>query len=193
VQIPPRGLWGRGARPVLASAEAWLGAPLASDDAPDAMVLRYLAAFGPATTADIRTWCGLSGLRAVVDRLRPRLRSFRTEDGKELLDVPDGLLPDPSTPASPRFLPEYDNLVLSHAGRARIFHPEDRERFSFADGFVHMFLLDGFIAGTWKADAKEGTLDLRLASGAPTDGLEEEGARLLELLAPGVPPTVRLL
>jgi hypothetical protein len=193
VQIPPRGLWGRGARPVLTSAEAWLGAPLASDDAPDAMVLRYLAAFGPATTADIRTWCGLTGLRAVVDRLRPRLRTFRTEDGKELLDVPDGLRPDPSTPAPPRFLPEYDNLVLSHAGRARIFNPDDRERLSFADGFVRMFLLDGFVAGTWKADAEEGTLDLRLASGARTDGLEEEGARLLALLAPGASPTVRLV
>ena len=193
VQIPPRGLWGRGARPVLTSAESWLGAPLAEDDTPDAMILRYLTAFGPATTADIRTWCGLSGLRAVVDRLRPRLRSFRTEDGKELLDVPDGLLPDPFTPAPPRFLPEYDNLVLSHADRTRMLHPEDREPLSFADGFVRIFLLDGFAAGTWKADAKEGTLDLRLASRAPTDGLEEEGARLLALLAPGAPPTVRVV
>jgi hypothetical protein len=193
VQIPPRGLWGRGARPVLTSAEAWLRAPLASDDAPDSMVLRYLAAFGPATASDIRTWCGLTGLRAVVDRLRPRLRTFRTEDGKELLDGPDGLLPDPSTPAPPRFLPVYDNVVLSHADRARILQPEDRPRLSFADGFVRIVLLDGFVAGTWKADAEAGTLDIRLASSAPTEGLEEEGTRLLELLAPGAPPEVRLV
>jgi Winged helix DNA-binding domain len=193
VQIPPRGLWGRGARPVLTSAESWLGAPLAEDGTPDELVLRYLAAFGPATTADVRTWCGLTGLRAVVERLRPRLRTFRTEDGKELHDVTDGLLPDPSIPAPPRFLPEYDNLVLSHADRARIVRPEDRPRLSFADGFVRTLLVDGFVAGTWKADAEEGTLDIRLASAAPTGGLEEEGARLLGLLAPGRPPEVRFV
>jgi len=184
VQVPPRGLWRRGGQPVLDTLEHWLGAPLDSTTTLDDLVLRYLAAFGPATVKDVQTWSWLTGLREVVERLRPRLRTFRDESGRELFDVPDGLLPDPETPAPVRLLPEYDNLLLSHDDRSRVTEPAFRGR-PWMRGSV---LVDGFIAATWRVDTKEGATTLRIGayrdlSEPELSEVEAEATRLLAFLA----------
>ena len=124
VQVPPRGEWGRSSQVRLMTVEAFLGRPVESRPSIDEVVLRYLGAFGPATTSDISAWCRLRGMAEVVERLRPRLRVFRSERGRELFDLPEAPRPDPGVPAPIRFLPEYDNLWLStptapgaHGGR----------------------------------------------------------------------------
>jgi hypothetical protein len=194
VQIPPRGIWGRGGPPVLATAEAWLGRTVGSDTAPDQMILRYLAAFGPASVMDIQAWCWLTRLGPVVERYRPQLRTFRDDQGRELFDVPDGPLPDPQTPAPPRFLPQYDNLLLSHKDRSRVFAdttgwpvPADQIVQVFAGGSV---LVDGFVQAGWRIDRDRqrgrATLvirPLRPLSAADSTAVAEEGARLLAFSA----------
>ena len=184
VQVPPRGIWGRNGRAVQTTAQRWLGRPLERATEPDTLIVRYLRAFGPATVADIRTWSGLTGLGPAVERLRPTLRTFRDVHGRELLDVADGLLPDPDTPAPPRFLPDYDNAVLAHADRTRILADPDRRRVLKPK----TFLVDGFVQGTWRLIRGRGLITIEVAPFGPIAGedriaLAEEGMRLLSFIA----------
>jgi Winged helix DNA-binding domain len=200
VQVPPRGIWGASGQATHTTAEHWLGRPLGSDTAPDRMVVRYLRVFGPATVADMRTWSGLAGLREVADRLRPRLRTYRDQSSRELFDVPDGLLPDPDTPAPPRFLPTYDNILLSHDDRSRIISRDDRNRLTAQSygGSFGTVLIDGFVGGTWKVarDGQSATLlirPIRRRSKNVTNLVAAEGARLLAFVAgPEVDQDVRI-
>lgn len=152
VHVPPKGVWGLSGQARMTTARAWLGRDLDRDARPDDLVLRYLAAFGPATVKDMQTWSGLTGLREVADRLRPRLRTFRDEHGAELFDLPDAALPDPNTPAPVRLLPEYDNCLRSHTDRRRMMTDDNRAAlFSTKnDAPMPAFLVDGFVRGTWK-------------------------------------------
>ena len=193
VQVPPRGLWNRSGRPILAPAETWLGHALDEPGRqPDGLVLRYLQAFGPASVADIGAWSRMTGLREVVERLRPQLRTFRDERGRELFDVPDGLLPDPDLPAPVRFLPEYDNLLLSHADRSRMAPEAVRRGLARENGFFSTVLVDGFVRATWAIVRPKGAPpSLRIAATGGAGSLSaddvaavgEEAARLLAFLA----------
>ena len=197
VQVPPRGVWGRTSQVVSTTAESWLGRPLAANPPLEDVVLRYFGAFGPATVADVATWSRLSGLRDVAERLRPRLRTFCDERGRELFDLPDAPRPDPETPAPPRFLPEYDNVLLSHADRRRFMSEQHRRVFSRASDPSHGTVLsDGFAFGVWRLQ-RDGTLVISHAGSATKRALAAvaaEGRRLLRLIsADADPPDVRLV
>ena len=151
VQVTPRGVWGRTAAPARTTMEAWLGRPLEANPSLESLVLRYLAAFGPATVMDAQAWSGLTRLGVVFDGLRPRLRTFRDEAGRELFDLPDAPRPEPDTPAPVRFLPEYDNVLLGHADRSRIIPAGRSIPLPPGNGAqMGTILLDGVLAGTWR-------------------------------------------
>jgi hypothetical protein len=146
------------------------------------IVKRYLAAFGPASRADIAAW---SGMRVVdfapaLDVLEP-LRRFRDERGRELLDLPRAPLPAADVPAPVRLLPKWDNLLLSHADRTRVLPEEYRKRVVGKNGDVaQAFLVDGLVAGEWKAD-KRGKVTLEPYAPLPRvarRAVEDEAARL---------------
>jgi hypothetical protein len=201
VQVPPRGLWGGSGRVTLTTVESWLGRPLAGRPRIDDVVMRYFAAFGPAAVADVATWSRLTRLREVVERLRPQLRAFHDERGRELFDVPDGVRPDADTPAPPRFLPEYDNLLLSHDDRSRFFPTDDRVRARLfgADRKVSGAVLqDGFVCGSWRLDRdRDGTITGLVVDHIPglnqraRSAVAAEGRRLLRFLAPDAGADVR--
>lgn len=188
VQVPPRGVWGKNGQTTHTTAETWLGRTLDPKPSLEEMVLRYLGAFGPASVKDIQTWSGLAGLRDVVERLRPRLCSFRDEHGKELFDSLDSPRPDPDTPAPPRFLPAFDNLILSHADRTRIIADDYRRVLASKNGMVPAtVLIDGFVKGTWKTKRTREKATLKIEpfeklSRQDRDSLTEEGERLVHFI-----------
>jgi hypothetical protein len=189
VQVPPRGLWGASGQAALAATETWLGRSFDPAPSSDDMVLRYLAAFGPASIQDAQVWSGVTRLRETFERLRPRLLTFRDERGAELFDLPDAPRPDPETPAPPRFLPEYDNLLLSHADRSRVMAAGRQVPLLPGNGGTPgTVLLDGFFHALWKIVRHDGTATLRitpyvLLSAQDRAALTEEGIRLLAFAA----------
>jgi hypothetical protein len=189
IQVPPRGLWRRSGAVAHTSIEAWLGEPPEEWLTVDAMVLRYLRAFGPASVRDAQIWCGLTRLSEVFERLRPQLVVFQDEQGRELFDLPDAPRPDPDIPAPVRFLYDYENMLLSYADRSRVIVPERVQRVvARQNESISTFLLDGFVAGTWQIERDRGRATLLVRpivtlSRRDAKELREEGAGLIDFAA----------
>lgn len=189
VQVPTAATWAFPASAEFALADKWLAKAISTAaTAPDAMVLRYLAAFGPATPADAQAWSGMPGLRDVFESLRPSLVTFRDERKRELFDLPGAPRPDADTDAPVRFIADFDNLVLSHDDRSRIVAKEHRGKVTLKNLQVRAtFLVDGMVAGTWKSERKRKGAVLVIEPFATVarrvrGALEAEAETLLEFL-----------
>ena len=190
VFTPPRGTWGGRGLVTLMTAEAWLGRPLGPPSTPQRLVLRYLNAFGPASPADFRAWSGLS-MREVFERLRQRLKVFRSERGAELFDLPKAPRPDGETKVAVRFLPDYDNILLAHADRTRIMAPGRHLGLFSSNGVMQgSVLVDGFVRAKWAPVKSKSATTLivtpfeKQITKTDQPAIAQEGLRLLEFLAP---------
>ncbi|WP_103511218.1 winged helix DNA-binding domain-containing protein [Streptomyces sp. SM13] len=196
VQVTPRGLWGRSGQVALTTVEHWLGRPASPVPAPDATVLRYLGAFGPASVMDFQSWAGLTRTKEVFERLRPGLLTFRDERGVELFDLPDAPRPDPGTPAPPRFLPEFDNVLLGHADRTRVIPAVNKGRNGVGKQAYGSVLIDGFFDAVWRIEREGGAAlltvqPLRSLARAERAEITEEAARMLAVMTDATDHDVR--
>ncbi|MFE4211662.1 winged helix DNA-binding domain-containing protein [Streptomyces sp. NPDC056844] len=192
-QLPPRGLWRTTAGVRNLPLDAWTGRGLAPlPEGPDAdddpvgqqLVRRYLAAYGPASTADLRSWSGLAGLPAAVKAVRDELVTFRDERGRVLLDLPDAPRPSPDTPAPVRFLPAFDNAILGYRDRSRIVDDAD---LGLSVAGLRAVLVDGRVAATWTTrDRRLGITPLRPLSPQEREAVEEEAHALAAFLDQGI-------
>ena len=183
-QLPPRGAWKQPGQVVYQYVDRWVGRPLRDPD-PAAVVRRYLAAYGPASAADLTTWSGVTGMPAVL-RSMPDLVRHTGPDGRELYDVPEGLLTDEDAPAPVRLLGPYDHLWLSPAGRDRVTDLAKRKRWMGSNGGVSCTVfVDGWLEGLWRVeDGRPVVVELfRDLTRAERSALDDELSRMAGLLA----------
>jgi hypothetical protein len=194
VQVPPRALWQRSGAPAHTSLERWVPDARAETTL-DELVLRYLAAFGPATVHDMQKWSGLTGLAAAFARVAPGLVVFTdAETGKRTLyDLPDAPRPPASTRVPPILTGPFDNLILSHADGTRVVPQEHRPKVMTQNGLIAgLVLTDGFVSGNWriKVDKNAATLTVTAFAAEPytkteTKAIIKQAEHLLALAAPG--------
>ena len=188
--VPGEMTWGFSTNATWKLAEDWLGEPVSMAEDRAALVKKYLAAFGPATPADAQAWSGCKGLRAVFDELRPKLKVFQNEKGQELFDLPRAPRPAADTPAPVRFIPDFDNLILSHADRTRIVDDEYRPALVSKNLLVRAtYLINGRVAGMWKVESARKSVTLVIEPFTPIPvkakaELKAEGERLLHFIEP---------
>jgi hypothetical protein len=192
IQILPAGTWGFTGKPAHVEASMWLERPFSNADSVlSQLIRRYLAAFGPASVKDMQQWSGITGIRPAIEALRPELLTFRDEQGRELFDLPDAPRPSADTPVPVRFLPEFENLLFSYEERGRIV---DRAYFPaiFTQNGQNCatFLVDGFVAGSWKIERGPTSATLAIYPFNPLPSnvqatLQAEGERLMRWVLDG--------
>jgi hypothetical protein len=191
VQIPPRGLWGNTGQAAHTTVSRWLEREVDPDPSVDEYVLRYLDSFGPASVKDMQKWSGLTRLKEAFTRLGSQLRTYRGPDGSTLFDRAERTLPDADEEVPVRFLPEFDNILLSHAQRSHIISDDYRARVFTSNGIIRStILVDGFVQGRWHIDRIKGDATLVVEPFTALDrkttaALTEEGQELLRFAAAG--------
>ncbi|WP_067566926.1 winged helix DNA-binding domain-containing protein [Nocardia acidivorans] len=198
LQTPPRGRWRDSSRPVWSRVEPWLGAPLDHTYPLEELLLRYLRAFGPATTMDMQTWSKLTGMKAAVAKLGDRVRTYTDDRGRTLYDAADAELADPELPAPVRLLGWYDNLLLSHQDRGRIIPDGVAPPLQSFAAQVSPVLVDGYLCGIYKIFTTGDTARLRISprrnwTGTEQAAVESEARALLKFVEPDRTPTVEIL
>lgn len=186
IHAPGAHPWSYGYRP------SYLAAPtIAYDGEPEAVMVdlarRYLAAYGPATPADLALFSTIlrPPAKQAFAALAEELVQHTGPDGKPLWDLAEADIADPDQPAPPRLLGMWDNALLAHVDRSRLIPPAYKSTVIRRNGDVlPMVLVDGSVAGIWRpvADGIEVTAFAKLPRRTWTE-IAQETAALTALLA----------
>jgi hypothetical protein len=189
--VPGDERWGYSRPPRFLPADRWLGQAPGEGQPSAELLLRGLAAIGPASATDLRVWCGLGGTAKALEGLRPALRTFQDEQGRELFDLPDAPRPRPDTPAPARLLPEYDNCLLSHEDRSRIVPAAHAHRFAMGPNGrrPRAVLVDGFVRASWQVSMDKAVATLAIQpferlTPAAVAQVDEEAQALVRFMEP---------
>ncbi|MBP7705360.1 MAG: AlkZ family DNA glycosylase [Caulobacter sp.] len=188
VATPDDSQWGGKAGAAFALADLWLAAKPSETPDVEGVIRRYLTAFGPATPADVQTFTGFKGVKALLEGM-DGLATYRNAAGKPLYDVKDGLFADPETPAPVRLLADFDGVMLAHADRSRVLGDLGKHMTSKNLRVPAVFTVDGFVAGTWALAATKTKATLTVTAlgkltNTAKDEITAEGEALLRFVAP---------
>jgi winged helix DNA-binding protein len=195
VTAPPGGHWEYGGTDApYVAARHWIarGERPSEDEALEILLRRFLAAFGPATLADVAKFAGQvpARVRPTLERIAPTLRIFNDEEGRLLYDLPRAPRPESDVTAPVRFVPRYDELLISYQHRDRVIAPAHRRAVYSKNAIVEAVVMaDGFAVGTWGLVRAKNEAVLRVAPfGALASrdrvAIEAEGQDLVGFLAP---------
>lgn len=190
VQVPPTRIWGNNDAPLLARVENWLPPPYKRPLSREDLVRRYLAAYGPASIADMATWCRLSKLGESFKKISDELIVLEDESGRTLYDLPDAPRPDEDTPAPVRFLPLYDNAYLGYDNRRRMLSEATAHLVNMFQQFKPAVLIDGTMNAGWSIVSKKGEAVLEIETyrkilKRELRALEAEGLAFAKFMEPG--------
>jgi hypothetical protein len=167
------------------------------------LAARYLAAYAPATPADLAAWSGLPS--SMVQRawaavagglVEVRIAGSGSSSGLERRAwLPAGRLaeldaPEPASP-SVRLLPAFDTYLLGYRGRELAVETADAARVNAGGGMIRpVLLVDGQVAGTWRTGRKGRRLDIAIDAFAGLSpevaaGVAGETADIHRFLLPG--------
>ncbi|WSQ59272.1 winged helix DNA-binding domain-containing protein [Streptomyces sp. NBC_01217] len=151
-----------------------------------ALILRYLAGFGPASVADVAQFAMVqrAPVRAALRALDGAVEQLRGPDGGTLFDLPGASRPPAETPAPPRLMAMWDSILLAYADRSRVIPPAYRPLVIRRNGDVlPTLLVDGHVAGVWRpADGGIEATAFHPLPPATWDGLAAEARSLTALL-----------
>jgi len=161
----------RGAKITFVRTDHWLpGQPRKMDprEAQQALLLRYLTAYGPATPRDFAKWSGIG-----MQEIKESWDAVKDQLIEVIIEGESAWLPrksfkqfseaDFSEPVV-RLLPAFDPFLLAHTAKDHLVHRTHYKRVYRNQWWISpVILIDGRVAGIWSHTRKSGNLRMEVA------------------------------
>jgi Winged helix DNA-binding domain len=154
------------------------------------VVLRYFAAYGPATPGELNRWAGLigRGLKPVLLDIADELTEVEVDGERGLVrtsDLPEIEAARPLPDGGVRLLGPFDPFIVGAGLRGRLIPPAHLSRVSRTAGWISpVVLIDGSVGGVWTSTHDGHRLRITVDPfGRPTAKLRSAIAKAAERVA----------